>query len=423
MVPAVDPNRAPDLPGEAGEPTLARRLSLPILILYGMGTTIGAGIYALTGAVAGVAGLWAPVAFLVAAILAGFTALSLAELSARHPRAAGEAYYVRQGFGMPRLAAGVGIAVAIAGAVSAATVTRGFAAYVSGYFPVPPWFWILAMVVVSGAVAARGIGETAWIAAMLTLVEIGGLLLVIFVARDALADFPARAAEFIPPGDLAGWNTIFSASVLCFYAFLGFEDMVNVAEEVKDVRRTLPLAIIWTLIGTLVLYVALAFVAVLAVPPAELARSEAPLALIYHQATGQSPWVLSIIGAIAMSNGALIQLVKSSRVLYGLAQQGQLPQYFARVHPKTRTPLIATGVVTAGVAVLALAFPLDQLARLTSWITLAVFALVCGALLKIRKNEPAPEGVRTLPAWIPATGTLVSLGLLVFEALRHLNAS
>ena len=117
-----------------------------------------------------------------------------------------------------------------------------------------------------------------------------------------------------------------------------------------------------------------------------------------------------------MSNGALIQIVKSSRVLYGLSSQGELPRRFARIHPRTRTPLFATCTVTVVVGILALTLPLAPLARMTSLITLGVFALICAALLRIRSRDPSPPGVRVLPAWIPATGTLVSLGLLVFES-------
>lgn len=412
----------PDLASHGpGEPKLARVLSLPMLVLYGMGTTIGAGIYALTGAVAGIAGLWAPIAFLLAAVLAGFTALSLCELSARFPRAAGEAVYVLEGFHTPRLATAVGLSVAIAGAVSAATVSRGFAAYVSSYFSTPSWIWIVVIVVVSAAVAARGISEAAGLAAMLTLIEIGGLLLVIAIASPSLATLPDRVPELLPPLELTAWSAIVSASVICFFAFLGFEDMVNVAEEVKDVRRTLPLAIVFTLLATLVLYTVLALVAVLAVPPDELATSEAPLALIYQRTTGQTPWALSAIGAIAMSNGVLIQLVKASRILYGLADEGKLPGVFCRVHPRTRTPVFSTLVVGAAVGALALAFPLGSLARMTSWITLAVFALICAALLRVRAHHPAPEEAWQLPAWIPASGTLVSSALLVFELMRSLG--
>jgi amino acid transporter len=404
-------------------PRLARRLGFPILVLYGMGTTIGAGIYALVGAVAGVAGYWTPIAFVLAGVLAGFTALSLAELSGRFPRAAGEAVYVMEGFDERRLATIVGLAVAVAGAISAATVSRAFAGYVSGYFAMPAWIWIVMIVAISGAVAARGIAETAWLAALLTVLEIGGLLLVIWVWRGALGELPQRADELIPPLDPAAWGAILSASVLCFYAFLGFEDMINVAEEVQEVRKTLPRAIIWTLVGTLLIYVLLTVTVVLAVPPAEFAGDEAPLALLYQRATGQTPWLLSGIGAIAMSNGALIQVVKSSRVLYGLAQEGSLPSVLARVHPTTHTPLHSTALVAGAVLALALAFPLEGLAKATSLITLAVFALVCAALLRVRHRAPRRARGFSVPIWIPWAGTMVSLALLVFEAARQLGLS
>jgi APA family basic amino acid/polyamine antiporter len=402
---------------------LARRLTLPLLVLYGLGTTIGAGIYALTGAVVGIAGMWAPVAFAMAALLAAFAALSLAELSSRFPRAGGEAVYVREGFGSRWLAAVVGLAMATAGAISAATVARGFAAYMITYSPLPDWAWILVLLVVLGAVSARGIAETAWLAGFLTLVEIGGLLLVIYVARSAWSTLPERLPELIPPADLSSWRTVLLASVLCFYAFLGFEDMVNVAEEVKDVRRTLPHAIVWTLIGTFVLYVLVVLTAVLAVPVADLAQSEAALAVVYERATGERALLLSAIGALAMSNGALVQIVKSSRVLYGLADQGVLPARLARVHPSTHTPILATVVVMGFVAVLALTFPLAGLAEATSLITLAVFVLVCGALLRVKRRGPAPAGVWTVPGWVPAMGLLVSVGLLIVDAVHRFGTA
>ncbi len=396
-------------------------MSFPLLVLYGLGTTVGAGIYALIGVTAGIAGYWTPVAFMLAGVLAAFTALSLAELSGRFPKAAGEAVYVEEGFAAPRLAVFVGLSMALAGTISAATVCRGFAGYVSAYSPVPAWLAIVFIVAVSGAVAARGIGETAWIAASLTVLEVGGLLLVIWVGRESLAELPTRGAELVPTLDATAWSAILGASVICFYAFLGFEDMINVAEEVKDVRRNLPRAIVWTLVATLVLYLMLTVAAVMTVPPGELGSSDAPLALIYERATGRTPWLLSAIGAIAMSNGALIQIVKSSRILYGLADRGELPSALGHVHPRSHTPLLATGLVVCVVLVLALTLPLGQLAKATSLITLLVFGLICAALVRVRATRPATGGGFRVPIWIPWLGVFVNLGLVVFEGARMLG--
>jgi amino acid transporter len=167
-------------PPDAG-PALRRSLSLPLVTLYGLGTTIGAGVYALTGEIAGLAGVYAPVAFVVASFMATFTALSFAELSSRFPRSAGEAVYVQEGLGRPRLAQGVGLLVALSGAVSAATITNGFVGYLGELVEVPRAFAILAMLVSLGLIAAWGIGQSVLLAGVLTLVEIGGLLLVIWV--------------------------------------------------------------------------------------------------------------------------------------------------------------------------------------------------------------------------------------------------
>jgi len=396
-------------------------MSFPLLVLYGLGTTVGAGIYALVGVAAGIAGLLTPFAFVLAGVLAAFAALCMAELSGRFPKAAGEAVYVEEGFGHRGLAVAVGLSTVLAGGISAATVSRGFAGYVSALSPVPDWAAIVFIVAVSGAVAARGIGETAWLAASLTVLEVGGLLLVAWVARDALSDLPARAGELIPPFEIGAWGSILGASVICFYAFLGFEDMVNVAEEVKDVRRTLPKSILWTLGLTLAIYALLTVTAVLAVPPGELAQSNAALALVYERATGGSAWLLAGIGALAMSNGALIQIVKSSRILYGLADRGALPGALGRIHPRSHTPLLATGLVTVAVAALALMVPLEELARATSLITLAVFALICGALVRVRSKASGPTVGFRVPIWVPWVGLFINVGLVMFETIRQLG--
>ena len=399
---------------------LKRTLSLPTLILYGLGTTIGAGIYALLGEVVGAAGLRAPVGFVVAALLAGTTALSFCELSARLPHAGGEAVYVGEGFRSPGLARVVGIAIAAAACLSAATVARGFVGYASGFVPIGGAAGVALVLVVLGGVAAWGISESARLAAALTLIEAGGLLVVTFACHEGLATLPARLPEVVPGFGAEAWAGVGSATLLCFYAFLGFEDMVNVAEEVRDVRRVMPIAIVTTLVTTLLLYLLVATAAVLTLSPEELAASDAPLATLFAKATGMSPAPILAIGVLAMLNGALIQLIKASRILYGLASRGELPAWIARVHPRRRTPLLATTIAVAGALVFALLLPIGALARLTSGVTLGVFALANLALLRIRVRDPRPEGVVQIPAWIPATGALVSSGFLVFEIARQL---
>jgi amino acid transporter len=208
---------------------------------------------------------------------------------------------------------------------------------------------------------------------------------------------------------------------MAFYAYIGFEDMVNVAEEVKEPQRTLPLAILLALAISTLLYFLVSLVATLSIPVEALVRSDAPLALIYQSATGREPVLITQIALVAVVNGALIQIIMAARVFYGMAAQGWLPAVFsglARVHAITRTPLLATGLVTTVVLVMALWLPLLTLARITSFIVLLVFALVNLALLVIKRRNPRPVGVSVYPLWLPALALLMTVLLLGLELVR-----
>ncbi|MES9870052.1 MAG: APC family permease [Sedimenticola sp.] len=388
-------------------PTLRRSLNLPMITLYGLGTTIGAGIYALTGKVAGTAGMLAPWAFLLASVMAAFTALSFAEMSSRFPRSAGEAVYVREGLGLPLLSTLVGLLVVLAATVASATLGTAFVGYLGAFTALPEWITILLFVLVLGVVAALGINESVLTAAFITLVEIVGLLLVIWVAREGFATLPGRVPELFVGDGMQAWHGLLAASLLAFYAFLGFEDMVNVAEEVKRVERMLPLAIVITLVVTTLLYMLVSLAAILTVPLEQLGESEAPLALVYELNTGQDSTLVGVVALFAIINGALVQVILASRVLYGLANLGSIPGGLAYIHPRTRTPLVATALVTLLVVVLALWLPLVELATATSVITLVVFSLVNLSLLRL-KGQPAPAGVWTVPRWVPLIGFVVS---------------
>jgi amino acid transporter len=191
--------------------------------------------------------------------------------------------------------------------------------------------------------------------------------------------------------------------------------MVNVAEEVRQPRRNLPRAILLALAITTLLYAAVSLTAVLTVPPQQLSASDAPLAAVYEQATGTRPLVLSVISMFAVVNGALIQIIMGSRILYGMSRQGWLPAPLGSVWERTRTPVVATVATAAAVLVLALWLPLETLARATSFLVLIVFSLVNLSLLRIKRRHPHPPGVRTFPAWVPALGILTSISLLLFQ--------
>ena len=394
--------------------TLKRSLSTPLLVLYGLGTTVGAGIYVLIGEVAALAGSHAPLSFLVAALLAAPTAFAFAELSSRYPRSAGEAVYVSAGLRLPWLAVIVGLAVAGVGILSAAAIANGFVGYARQFVDLSGPALIIVLVVVLGLIAAWGISESVALAAFVTVVEVGGLLVVVVVGAMAPAAPPAPLLE-PGPGAAAIVPGILAGAVLAFYAFLGFEDMVNVAEEVRDAPRTVPRAIIITLILTVVLYVAVATVAVRVVPLGDLANAEAPLSLVFAHATGGSAKIIGAIGALAVVNGALIQIIMASRVLYGLGAQGWLPAALANLHHRTRTPVLATMLAALCVLGLALSLSLVRLAELTSLVTLCIFALINLALWRIKTRDTGPVAGWSLPLWLPILGFLVSAGFVVYH--------
>lgn len=398
------------------EPVALRRtLTLPLLTFYGLGTILGAGIYVLVGEVAGIAGMHAPLAFAVAAAVAAFTAFSYAELAARHPASAAEAVYVQEAFGRTWLSMLVGTLVLFAALASAAALANGFAGYLRLFVAAPAWLAISAALLALGALAAWGIHESAQAAAAATLIEIGGLLLVVAVSGESLLALPQRLPELAPPLEAGAWPGIFLAAFVAFFAFIGFEDMSNVAEEVVEPERTMPRAILLALAIATALYLLVSLAAVLALGRDELAGNAAPLAQMYARATGREPVFIGIVALFAVINGALVLLIRAARVLHGMSVRGWLPAALGRVHPARRTPMIATAVATAATLVLALALPLVSLARATSAAILVVFALINLALLRLRRRSPAPPGVRAWPAAVPAAGFVLSLLLLGFQ--------
>jgi amino acid transporter len=365
--------------------SLERSLSLLQATLYGLGVTIGAGIYVMIGAAAARSGMHAPVAFVMAAVLMALSAASFAELAGRLPVAAGEAAYAREAFQSDRLATIVGLLVIAIAIVSAAAISVGSAGYVGVFLTLPEPVLVTGVVLAMGAIAAWGIKESVIFASVMTLIEIGGLVLLILAGAAAGPELVTRLPEALPPLGTAGVvSGILGTALLAVFAFIGFEGLANIAEEVRDPQRTLPRAIFLTLAISTLLYVLVVWVSLVTASPAELSDSKAPLALVFERLTGASPRVMSLIAIVATLNGIIVQIIMSSRVLYGLARQGELPPAFGRVHRVTRTPLFATGFTTLAVLLLALLLPLHHLADLTSRITLVVFAMVNLSLVRIK---------------------------------------
>jgi len=395
--------------------SLRRTLSLPVITLYGLGTILGAGIYVLIGEVARVAQMFAPFAFAIAALIAGFTAFAYAELTARIPRSAGEAVYVQAAFARNWLAAGTGWAVVVVGIISAATIAKGVTGYAQLYTQLPAPAIVAILIVALGLLAAWGVRETAWTAVAVTMAEVFGLLLVIALGGWHIPRADVNWSDLVPPLASVPWAGIFAGAFLAFYAFIGFEDMVNMAEEVREPRRNLPLAILLALVISTLLYMLVAVVCVVTVPVEVLATSDAPLAAVI-ESTGFSAHIsIGPIGMVAVVNGALIQLVMAARVLYGMGGNGLAATWLASVHPYTRTPLLATFLVTALALLLALTFPLVHLAQATSFVTLIIFTTVNLALLRLKRREPRVAGIVSYPRWVPGTGAILCVGLLLLQ--------
>ncbi len=399
----------------AEQPHLKRAFSLPYLVLYGLGTTLGAGIYVLIGEVVVEAGALAPLAFLVAATVAGFTALSFGEFSSRHPESAGEAVYVSAGFSVSWLPLVVGLTVVAAGIVSSAALGRGVAGYVDPFVTVPDTIAILVAVLLLGATAVAGIQESIIVLTIMTVVEAGALVVLIALGIFVEPAGPAVVQE-VPAVSNGAVFGVLGAAALAFYAFIGFEDMVNVAEEVQDAPRTLPIAIIIVLVVTVVIYGGVSMVAANARHAVDFANEGAPLAALFNALSGAPPQIIAGVGLIAVANGILIQIIMASRVLYGLGKRNLLPAALAEIHPRTQTPAKATLLVAAVVLLLALTLDVATLAQVTSTLILAVFATVNLSLIRVKLRGKADTPTFEVPLAIPVIGCVTAAAFAVYSA-------
>ncbi len=387
---------------------------------------VGGGFFALMGKVAGVAGMAAPLAFAFTGTLALLTALSFAELSSRYPVSMGSARYVYEGYKHVGLSKLTGWLVIFSGVVSAATLGVASAGFLNDLLAIHPTVGIIMILVTMTVVASRGIGEAVAVVTAITVIEVLALVYVFGSNADALSQVPARGAELVGFSGHSqfAWMAVTAGGFLAFYAMIGFEDMVTLAEEVKNVRRTLPIAVVASILITTLLYVSVSTIAVLASSPAELAISQTPLAeLVRHQGPVATfgIWLVSLITGL---NGALVQFVMAARVAYGMAQRGQAPAWMGTIHTRTRTPVRATLAAGTFALLLALFLPLTMLAKATSGILLIVFALVNLALWRIkgREAEPMEPGGVCIPRWVPGIGFMVSILVLVFQGWYEIAA-
>lgn len=365
---------------------LRRTLTTPLLVFYGIGVTIGAGIFALIGEVLRLAGDQAPLSFLLAGIIAGMTGLSYALLSRVFPRAGGEAVFVHNGLG-PLAARYAGYGVVATAIISSAVISIAFAGYLSVFLALDHKLIIIVLIVALTGIAAVGIVESVIFAALITLAELGILVLIAGAGAPLLVEQPEFLVTGFVPTNAAAMSGILSATLLAFFAFIGFEDIENMAEETHNPSYVLPRAIFWTLGITILVYLAISLVAIAAPNRQELLNTEAPMAVLFETITGYDGRPVAAIAAIAMINGILIQIIMAARVLYGMSNEGLAPAFLGKVNGFTRTPLRATVLVAVIITMLALIFPIGRLAAATSVVTLSVFAMVNLSLALIGKRH------------------------------------
>lgn len=404
---------------DTSPPHLSRTLGPLTVTFYGLGTIVGAGIYVLLGSVAGLAGSYLPYSFLIAGLIAALTALSYAELSARLPQCAGASVYIEEAWHHSKLSATIGWLLVLTGIVSASAIANGFVGYLNEFITVNRLVAIGSLILILGIIAILNMKASAMLVFAVTLLEVFGLILVVFYAWHAepAAALPMVEAQPIDSDVVFG---VLLGSFVAFYAFIGFEDMVNIVEEVKNPRQILPVAILAAVASATVLYILVAISALRVLPAEQLAASDAPLSALMA-ASGGSRRIIAMISLIAVINGALVQIIMASRVLYGMATSAMIADFFARVNPVTHTPINSTLIIIGLILVFALSLPITQLAQLTSFIMLVIFSLVNLALITIKRKATIIYAGFQIPLAVPIAGAATSAILLLFQILMSLG--
>ncbi|WAC20324.1 APC family permease [Luteolibacter sp. SL250] len=404
-----------------GSPKLAQTIGPWQILFYGLGSMLGAGVYALIGKAAGSLGNAVWLAFVAAMVAALLTGLSYASLGSRYPKAGGAAYITERAMRKKWLSYVVGISVMMSGLTSMATGLQAIAEalVLKLGIALPVKLMAVLLAVFIGSVIYRGIRESMWANLFCTIIEVGGLIFIIAVGMKFWGG--VDYLEVPPQAEGVGiagisFIVILQGAVLTFFSFIGFEDILNVSEEVKEPRRSIPFGLVGAMLGATVIYMGVAITAVSVMPWQELAKSPAPLMEVAHRA---APWfkgldqVYLFITIFSIGNTALLNYLMGSRLLYGMSHQGLMPKLLGRVHAVRRTPHIAVLVLLGIVTALILAGGVKQLAEATVLLLLTVFVIVNASLviLKLRKGEE--KGGFEIPLFVPALGSVVCLVLIV----------
>jgi len=403
-----------------GTPSLKRVMGPGLLLLFIIGDILGTGIYALTGEVAAEVGgvVWLP--FLVAFVVALITAFSYLELVTKYPKAAGAALYTHKAFGIHFVTFIVAFAVMSSGITSASTAARAFAANFANAFDLDLGEGVLitlvglAFMTLVAIVNFRGVGESVKANVVLTCIELSGLLIIIFIGLYALGvgdgDF-SRVTE-IDTGDNSMIGGVLAATTLAFFAMVGFEDSVNMAEECKRPTKIFPKVLLTGLIVTGLIYVLVSVSAIALVPADQLSEGETPLLKVVEVGAPAFPLtIFAFITMFAVANSALINMLMASRLVYGMSRERVLPEQLGRVHATRRSPYVAILFTTLlAFALITFVGDVPALGGTTSLLLLCVFTVVNVACLVLRKDEVEHDHFRA-PTILPVIGA-ISCGFL-----------
>jgi len=388
---------------------LKRELGLLETTFYGVGVILGAGIYVLIGKGAGLAGNMVWAAFAIGALIAAFTGLSYAELSSMFPKSGGEYVFAEKAFNK-RIAFLVGWLIIIGGVIASAAVSLGFAGYFSAIFHAPIIPIAMTLILLLSLLSFWGIKQSAFAEIIATCIEVGGLIAIILFGLKYIGRVDYAA---LPP---LGFSGILSATALIFFAYLGFEDIVRLSEETKNPTKTIPKALILAIAISTILYIGTAIAAVSVVGWEALSQSGAPLALVAQTALGEKAFVfLAITALCATFTTVLGLLIATSRMLYGMAEDGGLPRIIHNaVHKKFQTPWLAiliTGIISAAFILLG---KIELVASLTDFALFVTFAIVNLSLLWLRFK--LPRTARPFKTWalLSAFGMVSSIAMLFY---------
>lgn len=424
-----DSNSNSDIPigtGSTGAPNeLKRALGLWALVAFGVGDILGAGVYALVGKIAGLVGYAAWMSYVMAAVLAALTGFTYAELTSRFPRAGGAAHFTQEIFRNRFVTFLVIFFVALSGLFSFATSSHTFAKHAMAFADdanplVQNVLLPLGYILIVGFVTARGIMLSSFTNVICSIVEITALAIIIAIGLSHIGSVDYTQFAAVPEGQNFGTTgLVMAGAALAFFAFIGFEDMANLAEEAHDPQRALPIAICITIVITTVIYLLISIVAVSVVPPEILKNSATPLVDVVKTGAPNFPaQIYSVVPAFAVFNTGLLNLLMASRLLYGMARgpKGQLPQVLSYVHPRWKTPVVALVVAALVVVVMVLSTTnVGTLASGTTTFLLIVFALLHAGLIRAKMKGIGGAPKFRIPMFIPIVGSILCVLLLASQ--------